>query len=297
MTIASEIQRVQTNIASAYTALAAKGATMPTERNSANLVSTIASVSGGGGGEAFGVSVSDLLGVVDESGTCTTPSEEFYFDGSSIKKLSVSFTNKFQSNKKIAGFYIPNLTTIAVSSAFNGVCSGCANLKEVTLPAIEAFANTAFRNAFYGCTSLTSLVVPFTKISGANVCYATFSGCTNLATVTFPNLTEIGSSSSAAYGMFTGCTKLKEISFPVLATIGATSSVQTMFSNCTGLTKVSFPALTTTTDLGTSSGWMFKGCSALTEIHFRADMQSTIEALAGYANKWGADNATVYFDL
>lgn len=44
MTIASEIQRVQTNIANAYTSLEAKGATMPDTRNSANLASTIDSV-------------------------------------------------------------------------------------------------------------------------------------------------------------------------------------------------------------------------------------------------------------
>lgn len=44
MTIASEIQRVQTNIANAYTSLEAKGATMPDTKNSANLASTVDSV-------------------------------------------------------------------------------------------------------------------------------------------------------------------------------------------------------------------------------------------------------------
>ena len=50
MTIASEIQRVQTNIANAYTSLEAKGATMPDTRNSANLASTINSVPSGSSG-------------------------------------------------------------------------------------------------------------------------------------------------------------------------------------------------------------------------------------------------------
>lgn len=49
MTIASEITRIKNNIAGAYTALSAKGATMPATQNSANLATTVASVPAGGG--------------------------------------------------------------------------------------------------------------------------------------------------------------------------------------------------------------------------------------------------------
>lgn len=49
MTIASEITRIKNNIAGAYTALSAKGATMPATQNSANLATTAASVPAGGG--------------------------------------------------------------------------------------------------------------------------------------------------------------------------------------------------------------------------------------------------------
>lgn len=47
MTIASEITRIQNNIADTYTALSAKGATMPATQNSANLAATVESVSTG----------------------------------------------------------------------------------------------------------------------------------------------------------------------------------------------------------------------------------------------------------
>ena len=50
MTIASEITRINNNIASAYTACNNKGATMPQIQNSANLATCISSISGGGGG-------------------------------------------------------------------------------------------------------------------------------------------------------------------------------------------------------------------------------------------------------
>jgi hypothetical protein len=42
---------------------------------------------------------------------------------------------------------------------------------------------------------------------------------------------------------------------------------------------------------------MFSSCNNLAEIHFRADMQTTVEALNGYSSKFGATNATIYFDL
>ena len=50
MTIASEIQRIKDNIADAYTAAEAKGATMPVTENSDSLATTIESITAGGGG-------------------------------------------------------------------------------------------------------------------------------------------------------------------------------------------------------------------------------------------------------
>lgn len=44
MSIASEIQRINTNISNAYAAANQKGATIPANQNSANLSSTISSI-------------------------------------------------------------------------------------------------------------------------------------------------------------------------------------------------------------------------------------------------------------
>lgn len=49
MSITSEISRIQTNIANAYTVAEAKGATMPVTENSDNLATTIESIEGSGG--------------------------------------------------------------------------------------------------------------------------------------------------------------------------------------------------------------------------------------------------------
>lgn len=91
---------------------------------------------------------------------------------------------------------------------------------------------------------------------------------------------------------------IESIDFSSLETLGS-NSMQYTFYNAK-LTKISFPSLTSvqTDSFGSStSNGAFRGCTALTEIHFRADMQATIEAMSQYANKWGATNATIYFDL
>ena len=47
MSIQSEIIRIQGNVADAYSALLGKGATMPSENNTANLKRTIESITSG----------------------------------------------------------------------------------------------------------------------------------------------------------------------------------------------------------------------------------------------------------
>ena len=117
------------------------------------------------------------------------------------------------------------------------------------------------------------------------------------ATLSFPDLTNIES-----YGMqncFSGCTSLTTVDLSALTTVGD-SGMRSCFSNCLSLANISFPSLTSVqaNSFGTASyNYCFTGCTALTEIHFRADMQATIEAMRGYADKFGASNATIYFDL
>ena len=41
----------------------------------------------------------------------------------------------------------------------------------------------------------------------------------------------------------------------------------------------------------------FHNCTGIKEIHFRVDTKSIVEKQADYSNKFGATNATIYFDL
>ena len=41
----------------------------------------------------------------------------------------------------------------------------------------------------------------------------------------------------------------------------------------------------------------FYDCSSLKEIHFAVKNKKAIEAQSGYSDKFGATNATIYFDI
>lgn len=72
------------------------------------------------------------------------------------------------------------------------------------------------------------------------------------------------------------------------------------FEGCTSLSTISFPSLVSVgsgTFGNTNDTLAFRNCTALLEIHFRADMETTIRAMYGFSNKFGASNATIYFDL
>ena len=90
---------------------------------------------------------------------------------------------------------------------------------------------------------------------------------------------------------FYSCKKLIKVDFSSLTEFSNFTSYA--FYGCSSLPSISFPKVTSFNIITNA----FSGCTALTEIHFRADMQATVEALSGYASKWGATNATIYFDL
>ena len=62
MSITSQIIRIQTNIANAYDAAEAKGATLPTTKNSENLPNTIASITTGGGAGGDSITYTNITG-------------------------------------------------------------------------------------------------------------------------------------------------------------------------------------------------------------------------------------------
>lgn len=242
MSVADQINRIKTNIASTYTAAQAKGATMPQTQNSDNLAACVQSITTGGGGTQFGLAISDVLGTVDDTGA--------------VSRTRISNALDFSG--------ITSITNYALSGKF--MFSSFSPYQDVEFPDLATVDSSGMYFAFNYCRDITS--------------------------VSFPALTSISD-----YGMesaFENCTGLTSVSFPALASIGA-GGLYSTFRNCTGIKSISFPALISIDAYGMDS--TFQSCTKLAEIHFRADMQTTVEALPGYSRKFGASNATIYFDL
>lgn len=246
MSIASEIERIKSNIASAYTAASAKGATMPDVQNSANLSGCIDTITTGGGAPAtkFGASVDTWIGDVDENGVLSAPTAETVLDFTGVKEIA--------------------------SSCMQYMFYERVNITSVILGSLQNVKSYGMYNAFYG-TSITSVDLSLLQNVESYGLYYAFGDCEDIAIVVVCSLQKIGS--SGLKGAFIGCKKIKIISYPSLTSVQSDSFGSSSTNNA------------------------YRNCTALTEIHFRADMQATIEAMSQYANKWGATNATIYFDL
>lgn len=226
------------------------------------------------------------------------------------KLREVASTSKFDSAFQYTAFTkitFPELAIIGGEGGriFPNAFANNKSLQTFSMPKLAQFLGVGcFQSAFGGCTQLVA--VDFTcleTIYGYYCCQGMFSGCTALETIDFPNLKTIGKSvTSGTRGgecrdMFSGCTKLVSINLPKLENIlGDSVPCSYMFGSCTALTSISFPSLINI-EYSNAFGTMFSNCKNLLEIHFRSDMQATIEAMTGYDTKFGATNATIYFDL
>ena len=319
MSIESEITRINNNIAATYTALSAKGATMPATENSANLASTVATVPSGGDpvNKAFEI----VDGVLDKPKNITF-SENNFAGATSIGQyglyMKYDYTSnnvsnpggvvKFDSVTSIGAYGLQNAFGYCniTSVSFNSLTqinndyslaysfSNNKNLTSISFPSlISATGTYALTYCFNKCTSLTS--VSFQELdtaTGSSFFNNCFNKCTSLTSVYFQKLKTIGNH-SCDY-MFYSCTSLSSVDFSALTSIGIYGLTYAFFG-CSSLTTISFPSLTTVE----SNSFIdcFKNCKNLTEIHFPAAIQATIEGLSGYSSKWGASNATIYFDL
>lgn len=122
--------------------------------------------------------------------------------------------------------------------------------------------------------------------------YQAFDGCA-VTSVSFPKLITI--EENGMYSAFANTAiNQEELRFTSLTTIQDCGLQETFSGANITIGKVYFPALTTV--VGDALDGTFY-LANVTEIHFRADMQTTVEALDAYAQKFGATNATVLFDL
>lgn len=323
MSIATEIQALNTNLTSAKNAVTAKGGTVG-DTGLAGLADEIATIPSGGDG---------INREVNENGVYGYPASSFTFSlPNDAKDLETrTLQNVFQNCTTITGVNCSSLTSITPSFAMQSAFYGCTNLTSINFNSLATIGNNStslqLLNCFTSCTGLTSVSFPaLTTILSFAPFKQCFSGCSNLTTADFSNLTTLSGNSTDCFTQaFYNCSLLNSIDFSSLATInggyghftrafyntGITSVEFTSlssipvdgcfyyaFPNCSSLTSVSFPALTTSSFGGYTNQFsnMLNGCSGVT-VHFPASIQATIGSWSDVTNGFGGTNTTVLFDL
>ena len=274
-------------------------------------------------GAKYGISANTILGAV-EDGVLTGSAPYFtdmYFDDFHIIGENV-LKEKFKTNANIRTFdsgsvsevqnsgmrqifyQCPNIIQVKMDNlaivhqyGLYGAFSQCEQLEEIRFDRLERIETSGLYNVCYKCYNLrSSVVMPNLNYVAQSGLSGAFRECIYIETAFFPRLQTIEQSGLSS--CFNSCTKLSKIALPALESAGQTA-LSGSFAK-TGITTISFPSLVsiTSSSLTTST---FQGCAALTEIHFRKDMQESFEEIWSantyYSNKFGASNATVYFDL
>ena len=290
MTIASEITRIKTNISNAYTALEAKGATIPSEKNSANLASTVNTISGGSGETNY------LGRIITEDGVFQFPSESFSFS------LPDNVTSIGNNGLYYAFYDCESLTSTGlnnVTSIDNGGLSwaffGCTNLTSTGLDNVTIIGSSSLTRAFYSCTNLTSTGLNnVTSIDNGGLSWA-FYGCRNLTSTGLNNVTSIGN--DGLNSAFYGCRNLTSTGLNNVTSIGG-YGLRWAFQGCTSLTSLSFPALNSNSFGRYTNQFdsMLEGVTACT-VHFPSNLESVIGSWSDVLDGFGGTNTTVLFDL
>ena len=239
MTIASEITRINNNIASAYTACNGKGATMPATQNSANLADCIDSIQSGGGEGIPREVVNGVYRIPASSFTFSLPS-------GATDLGERALYNAFSNCSTIVSADLSSLTTISGNYAMSGSFQYCINLASVNLSNLITISSRsdALYVAFRGCSALTNVDLSSLTTIANNASYALQNAFANTALVTlsFPSITYIDRSSQLTDMLsgVTGCT----VHFPsnLQSVIGSWSSVTAGFGGTNTTVLFDLPA-------------------------------------------------------
>ena len=306
-TIAEKLTYLNDTKTAIKNAVVAKGVSVSDTDTFRSYADKIGQISGGGATTKFGVSLDNLLGNVDENGVYQLSDAPFTFDATSIKKLPELsgdlFTYKFYKLPLIGTVdlsnYMHGTVNVSIIQFFTQAFSYTRVQKLITPRERDGVYPMQFYQSFQHCDALKEIVFSNPIISSSAFAFTdTFQYCDfSNASINFDIITSIGP--NGFYGAFKYCKLPEEIRFTNLTEITDKFAFRGAFSQTTGCKRYFFPSLTSVTSdaFGSSTRLTWYNATDVEEIHFRADMQATIEAVTGYSSKFGATNCTIYFDL
>lgn len=206
MAISDTIESMRTHLSNAYAKLTEKQASIPTNKNLANLENTIDSIS-------VGIDTSDATATANDillgktaytKGEKLTGTIETYTGegGETVNKLAAVIDGTITeiTADDLAGatkvrdnaFYYSTLQSIAIPDSVTSIgvsaFNNCTRLRSIIIPnSVTSIGSTAF----YTCNSLTNITIPNGVTSIAN---NVFNYCSSLTSITIPSaVTSIGS--------------------------------------------------------------------------------------------------------
>lgn len=328
MSIASEITRITDNVADAYTAAQAKGATMPATENSDNLATTISTIPTGSqpvisslnvtpttsaqqitapqGTDGYSpVNVSAVTSAIDaniQAGNIK--------DGVTILGVTGSYTGGGASGPKVPlqidnGYLYPGATGIDIGGAqhivsqyifyrtyyTSSITSGSALLNSTNLTTIGGVS--CLEECFYRCQNITSTGLDNVQnISANNALKSCFTG-TSITSTGLGNLTAV-SGQSCLNSTFQECNNLTSsgINWNNLTIVSGTSTSASpfylTFSTCSGLTDTGFSSGMPTCTGDYIFNNTFFHCNSLTSTGFNFPANTVISTKGMFYSTFNA---------
>lgn len=249
----------------------------------------------------MGLTIDNFIGDVDKNGILSPHIDIKDIDLTGVKEISSRALYRSFYGSDVTNFIADDVVRINGASALESVCYMCGRLKRISFASLEEVVGySAMENAFYAIANkIDEVYMPKLKRISGNYCMQkAFNTGNSLYPLSyadvFPALEEVEGAYALAETIvyptsprrFPRLRKIVGSSYyyePTFGSFNTTSSSSCVFE---------FPELT---DI---SGYLFSGNkTGNLELHFAVANQAAIEACDGYDKKWGATNATIYFDL
>lgn len=223
------------------------------------ITGTLEAGSGGSGGSVtkYNVSIDNILGDVNSSGTLQDPTKTFDISFDGVKDIKNNVLQyKFYHNPVVRNVKFPDLETVSGSYAlqycFNQSSAniGTGLLTNYSFPKLKTVTGSrAFENAFYNCQSITKVVFPeLVSITKEYAFSGTFYYCKSIEDIYLPKLEVIDGDyvfSLTFYGSGNSDDLLPDsVTFPALTSIAGNNVFYMCFQN-TPIKNVYFPVLKT----------------------------------------------------